>query len=241
MRSYLLIRLYGAMASWGGVAVGEARPSADRPTKSALMGLLAAAMGLRRSEEEALLALHRGYGLAVRVDAAGELLRDYHTTQVPSEQRKVVYATRREELLAEKKKLNTILSQRDYRLDACYSVALWCRESAPYALSVLQEALKEPKFSLYLGRKACPLALPLEAQQIESESLKAAFEAVQWQGDEFLAALPRTDAQHFWEDLDQQQAGMKADLQLTRHDELLSRRRWQFSTREEFHCLGGGE
>ncbi|MDQ7016965.1 MAG: type I-E CRISPR-associated protein Cas5/CasD, partial [Gammaproteobacteria bacterium] len=155
MRSYLLVRLYGAMASWGEHAVGGPRLSAGRPTKSAVVGLLAAALGVHRSEEKALLALQRGYGFAVRVEAAGELLRDYHTTQVPSAQKKVVYATRREELQkTEKKKINTILSQRDYHLDACYSVAFWSRESAPYALSVLQEALYEPKFALYLGRKS---------------------------------------------------------------------------------------
>ena len=41
---YLLFRLYGPMASWGEIAVGETRHSAAYPGKSAIIGLLAAAM-----------------------------------------------------------------------------------------------------------------------------------------------------------------------------------------------------
>ena len=52
MHEYLLFRLYGSMASWGDIAVGEFRPTFDHPSKSAVMGLIAAAMGIRRDEEE---------------------------------------------------------------------------------------------------------------------------------------------------------------------------------------------
>jgi CRISPR system Cascade subunit CasD len=116
MNDYLLFRLYGPLASWGETAVGEVRPSAAWPGRSAIIGLLAAALGIRRDEEERQRALTASYGMAVCVENRGELLRDYHTTQVPPERRGVLHHTRRDELNADT--LHTILSQRDYRTDA---------------------------------------------------------------------------------------------------------------------------
>ena len=83
MTKYLVFRLYGPMASWGDVAVGTYRPTFDHPSKSAVMGLLAAAIGIRRDEEVKLRKMAESYDFAVRVDASGTMLRDYHTSQVP--------------------------------------------------------------------------------------------------------------------------------------------------------------
>src|SRR6185295_12377864 len=66
MPSFLVFRLYGPLASWGEVAVGEVRPSNLHPTRSALLGLLGAALGLRRSDEAALADLARTVRFAVR-------------------------------------------------------------------------------------------------------------------------------------------------------------------------------
>ena len=41
MSELLVFRLFGPLASWGEIAVGQVRPSAVRPTRSALLGLLA--------------------------------------------------------------------------------------------------------------------------------------------------------------------------------------------------------
>jgi len=140
VKTYLLFRLYGPMCAWGDIAVGEQRPSAGHPSKSAVLGLLAAALGVRRDEEDRQKSLADAYAMAVRVDASGELLRDYHTAQVPPERRGVRYYTRQDELRSDK--LNTILSQRDYRMDASYSVAVWAKnDSPPWALSDVQSAL----------------------------------------------------------------------------------------------------
>ncbi len=235
MRTYLLFRLYGPMAAWGDIAVGEQRPSLSQPSKSAVLGLVAAALGLERDDEAAHAALAEHYAMAVCVDAPGELLRDYHTTQVPPARKGVRYATRRDELLADK--LSTILSQRDYRMDAACRVALWpCSDAAPYTLETLAEALEKPRFVLYLGRKACPPALPLAPRCVEAPSLCALFSTT-----EPTQALPpelKPDAEPmaFWELLDVDEAGFPADalkMEYTRHDRLLSRHRWQFGERRE--------
>lgn len=237
MKEYLLFRLYGPMSAWGDIAVGEQRPSHGHPSKSAIIGLLAAALGVHREEEDKHNKLNLEVSFATRVDASGEILRDYHTTQVPSQRRNKVFYTRRDELAAEK--LNTILSQRDYRTDACYTLAVWLnKESSNGALQKFEQALRQPKFVLYLGRKSCPLALPLAPQIVHVENLKQAFDKLPV-GENFLRHLPeQKQITYYWEQIDFPASGFSSDaLHWTgsRRDGLLSRKRWQFTDREEHY------
>lgn len=235
MPEYLLFRLHGAMASWGDVAVGEYRPSAAHPGRSAILGLLAAAQGIRRDEEALLQRLTGGYGMAVATDAVGVPLRDYHTAQVPPEQRKKVFRTRRDELAAEK--LNTILSDRDYRTDALHRVCVWIRDAAiaPFTLSELAAALERPAFALYLGRKSCPLALPVQPQVRTAETVRAAFDAGEFSDSALPADLARDEwTAYHWDNT--ASAGMTPSKTFTRRDQPYSRRRWQFVDRQEQSC-----
>ncbi len=98
MPEYLVFRLYGPMASWGGIAVGEYRPGEKSPTKSAILGLIGAALGIRRDDAVAQARLRDSYRMATIAHAPGTLLRDYHTTQVAPEiarKRNWKFATRR--------------------------------------------------------------------------------------------------------------------------------------------------
>jgi len=233
MDEYLLFRLYGPLAAWGETAVGEMRPSAAWPGRSAIIGLLAAALGVRRDEEERLRSLASSYGVAVCVENAGELLRDYHTTQVPPERRGVRHHTRRDELSADS--LNTILSQRDYRSDALYTVTLWRRgDGTTETLQQLADALTKPVFALYLGRKSCPVALPLAPQLVRAESLRDAFAQVAFPDEALLSGLRLADERIFvWENMPR--SGMEALHVGPRRDEPTSRKRWQFGERDEYY------
>ncbi len=237
MKEFLLFRLYGPMAAWGDIAVGEQRPSHGHPTKSAIIGLLAAALGIRRDEEDKHNKLYSELNFATRIDVSGEILRDYHTTQVPSQGRNKVYYTRKDELSSDN--LNTILSQRDYRIDACYTIAVWLTdESSGRLLREYQDALREPIFTLYLGRKSCPLALPLSPKIVSDVSLKQAFECFPLY-DEMLQSLPSQEmTSYYWEKLDLLETGFPVDALHwvgSRRDGLLSRKRWQFNDREEHY------
>jgi CRISPR system Cascade subunit CasD len=175
MRSFLLFRLYGPMASWGEVAVGEVRSSALHPTRSALLGLLGAALGLRRGDDPAFTALGRTLRFAVLVESAGVPVTDYHTSQVMPLKRGRIVLTRADQLRERRHALATILSRRDYRCDAVYDVAAWHEGPDPaYDLHRLASSLERPVFTLYLGRKSCPLALPLQPRIVEAESVLAA-------------------------------------------------------------------
>jgi CRISPR system Cascade subunit CasD len=228
MRDYLLFRLYGPLAAWGDIAVGEYRPSFAHPSKSAIIGLLAAALGIRRDEEDRQKSLAESCSFAVRVDSMGVLLRDYHTTQVPSTKKGVVHYTRRSELAADD--LNTILSSRDYRCDAAYTVAITVGDGSLYTVQQLAAALLKPVFTLYLGRKSCPLAMPLQPQVINAATLREALESVP-PVEELSSIVQKGDAMVFWED--DTASGLERQQVITRRDEPRSRKRWQFSERRE--------
>lgn len=268
---YLLFRLYGPMASWGEIAVGESRHSAIYPGKSALLGLMAAALGIRRDEEQRQAALAAGYRFAVKVISAGHPLRDYHTAQAPDSVGKFVYRTRRDELVVGKERLGTILSSREYRCDAFSLVAVVAEEGAPYSLDEIREAFLKPRFHLYLGRKSCPVAVPLNplvrdaagfgevldnypygALFVSNWLLRAARKETSEGGTlvdaPSMVKFSREDEKVFAygnQPVRYYWEGDAGDLipqqTLTRHDQPTSRARWQFTQRAESMCFGKEE
>ncbi len=229
---FLVFQLQAALAAWGDVAVGETRGSRDHPGESALIGLLGAALGVRREDEAAHAALRDGYRFAVGVVATGPLLRDYHTTQVPGRTalRGRPHHTRRDELNLPKHDLHTILSTRDYRQNAACAVAVQAQPDAPHTLAALAQRLREPRFVLYLGRKCCPPAAPLAPLVADAESAHAAVTA-------YLAAAdpPATLRGLAWSD--GMPAGIPAHLSAPRKDRLIRRQGWHFGDRTEHLAL----
>jgi CRISPR system Cascade subunit CasD len=203
----LVFQLYGPLAAWGDIAVGERRRTWGHPSRSAVLGLVAAALGIPRTAGEALVALHRGYGFACRTAGSNRLLVDYHTTQTAPRtlfKKKVAYS-RPDAIHRDPGKLQTILSQREYLTDAYAVACLWAHPGAPQPLEVLAQALQNPTYTLYLGRKSCPLALPLHPTIVEDVANPvAALTSVRFPGEsEILRRL--SDPRHpspervFWE------------------------------------------
>jgi CRISPR system Cascade subunit CasD len=175
MKEVLLFTLYAPTASWGTIAVGEHRNSWDRPSRSAVLGLVAAALGLRREDGDAHDDLETGYRVAVRLDAPGTPMTDYHTAQTVAESaaRRRGVRTRAELLAAGDPE--TILSRRAYRQDALATAALWVPGEGRWTLAEIAGALWKPAFALYAGRKANPLGFPLAPEVVRADSLAAAF------------------------------------------------------------------
>ena len=84
MSQYLIFQLHGPMASWGVDAPGEVRHTHELPSRSALLGLLAAGVGIRRDDTERLNAFNRHYSLVVCASRNPRWARDYHTIQMLS-------------------------------------------------------------------------------------------------------------------------------------------------------------
>jgi CRISPR system Cascade subunit CasD len=132
----LLLRLAGPLQSWGSSSRFVRRTTEDAPTKSGIIGLLAAAQGRRHSDPIEDLANIR---LGVRIDQPGTLLRDFQSALKPGEP-------------------NPSISNRYYLTDAAFLVAL---EGDRALLEGMTEALRRPVFQLSLGRRSCPPVGPL--------------------------------------------------------------------------------
>lgn len=247
---YLVFQLQAPLSSWGEPAVGEFRGTAEHPSQSALVGLLGAALGIWRDDETAHAALRDGYGFAMGLQSGGSLLRDFHTAQVPkrSALKGRPQATRRDELAVPKADLRTILSTRDYRQNAASLVAIQARgpHPPPYELPALAQALREPQFTLYLGRKSCPPAAPLWSQVIEAESATAAFARYAQMHEAARLAVADKRGRLPLEALlpltriafdDHVQAGVPHDISVRRKDRFIRRKGWQFGDRTEHIAL----
>ncbi|MBL7174950.1 MAG: type I-E CRISPR-associated protein Cas5/CasD [Desulfobacteraceae bacterium] len=256
---YLLFRLYGPMASWGEIAVGETRHTASYPGKSAIIGLIAASLGIKRNDTEKQQQIQQGYAFAVEVYSQGTLMRDYHTTQVPDSVGKFTYRTRRDELVLGKSRLGTILSSREYRTDALALVAVRALPDTPYDLQTIKEHLEKPRFHIYLGRKSCPLAAPMDPQiKKDKQNYYEAFKAYEHnpmmpmdKASEGMLSLRdaywlgQSDDRHYYWEGEVSDFSDTLDLSWMqtriRHDQPLSRKRWQFSPRQEhYFYLSGG-
>jgi CRISPR system Cascade subunit CasD len=248
----LVFQLSAPLSAWGDVAVGEYRPTAEYPSHSAIYGLLCAALGIVRDDEKAQLAMQSSYRIAVGVLSQGRLMRDYHTTQVPGRTslKNRPQATRKDELSIPKFDLNTILSNRDYRQDADSLVAVQVNAQASFSLLQIADAIKQPKFILYLGRKSCPVAAPLFPTIMNVETVYAAFQnyqrlvAERW--EQHLTKFDKPPAvatlkKIAWGDEfgldDLKSIGHQRDLSIRRKDKVITRRGWQFADRAEYIAL----
>ena len=231
---FLLFTLYAPMGSFGEVAVGERRMSWARPGRSAVLGLIAAAQGIERADEAAHQQLEAGLHYAVRTDAPGRPFMDYHTAQTPKARRGRTFATRREEL--ESDALSTVLSAREWRADACFTVALWPRSGHAADLDHIAECLRHPRYVLYLGRKSAPLGLPLDPAIIEAETFMDAFD-LRPLNDEVRRVLQHAGVDGISHDAiacDHNAPGAPDQGRIERRrDAVASRVRWQFAERLE--------
>ncbi|ANW19402.1 type I-E CRISPR-associated protein Cas5/CasD [Streptomyces clavuligerus] len=152
----LLLRLAGPLQSWGSASAFNSRQTGAEPTKSGVIGLLAAADGRARG---ACIEDLRALRLGVRVDRSGTLLRDYHTASDhrgrPLAQAGVgAKGTQRPTSPAKYTQVTT----RYYLQDAVFLAAL----AGPRALlDRLDRAVRAPAFPLALGRRSCVPSLPL--------------------------------------------------------------------------------
>lgn len=135
----LLLRLAGPMQSWGTQSRFSHRDSDLEPSKSGVVGLLCASMGIPRHDMDEIARLAE-LKMGVRVDRQGTLKRDYHTAL------DVIKASG-----APAKRGEAVISQRYYLADACFLVALL---GELVLLREILDALAKPVWQLFLGRKA---------------------------------------------------------------------------------------
>lgn len=162
MRRFLILKLQGPLQAWGAHTYEDFRPTMGFPSRSGLLGLLGACLGIERDDSDSLLSLARSVHFAVRVDGRFTHLSDFHTVM---DARKV----------GGKVNPYPVVSRREYLMPvdigAGFTVAVWeAEEAAEISLRKLVQAIARPVFTPYLGRRSCPLARPLYETEVGAAS-----------------------------------------------------------------------
>ncbi len=166
----LFLRLEGPLQAWGDQqSKFVIRRSAEAPTKSGVIGLLCAALGVSRAAAaEGWLSKLGALRMGVRMDVPGVRWWDYHTVGAGLPMRTAEGGT----------KPGAMLTRREYLCDASFLVVF---QGEADLIAELDGALQVPKWTLYLGRKSCPPSRPLlEHGPGEFPDLLSALRSVPW-------------------------------------------------------------
>jgi len=148
------------MQSWGSSSRFFWRETNNEPTKSAVIGMLAAALGRPRTDDISdLLDIRFG----VRIDQPGKRIRDFHTTKTDDGKQAFV-------------------SNRRYLSDAVFLVGV---QDDLGRLREYKHALLHPRFPLFLGRRSCPPVQPLVLGIREDSDLLEALQNEPWVASPF--------------------------------------------------------
>ncbi|GBQ85812.1 CRISPR-associated protein Cas5 [Acetobacter malorum DSM 14337] len=210
MEQFLVFSLAASLASMGELAGHERRGTLLFPTRSGLIGMMGAALGIRRDGDFSILD-------ALKIDVAifdsGSPLRDFHTVQTVPTVASKAPNSRPEALIEAEGNLNTMITLRDYRGGVFYGVAVRGEN-----LDEIANALNKPFFTLYFGRKCCPLSAPPGAKVVVAESSEdaiALITAPAWRTPAFARTLV--------------EEGGRGEFV---NDVPVDRQRWHFSSRE---------
>lgn len=163
----LTIRLTAPLQSYGDEATFERRTTGDYPSKSAVIGMIAAALGYSR--EDSRISKLNDLKFAVRVDQAGRTLTDFHTVEWKKNVRKITY--------------------RDYLQDAVFVVAIGSNNDKQ--IEEIHTALRRPRYQLFLGRRANVPAGVLLMEEFEDENPVTVLEKLGWQASSWSQKIYR--------------------------------------------------
>lgn len=191
----LALLLDGPMQSWGFTSRFTRRTTALFPTKSGIIGLIAAALGVNKFEASESTEIAQLAALQCTIvklpkqrnGQASPILRlaDYHT--IGGGYDKGTDAMKKPRA-ASGKGLETILSERHYLLDARFGILL---EGDRSRLEALAAALRNPKWGVWLGRKCCIPASPLlvGVSQDRTEALRSLLRRTDYSEDHPLTSF----------------------------------------------------
>lgn len=166
----ILLKFAGPLQSWGTSSHFETRHTDFYPSKSAVIGMIAASLGYRRNEDEKIRKLNE-LDFAVRVDQQGNLLRDWHNAK--SDKRKDPYTT-----------------NRYYLEDAVFVVAISHQNYA--FIQMIEDGLRSPYFQPFMGRRACPLPVDFIVQ-VTNDSALDSLKQLDWQAATWYTKRQSTD------------------------------------------------
>jgi CRISPR system Cascade subunit CasD len=166
MKQTLLLRMAGPMQSWGTQSRFSIRDTGLEPSKSGVFGLLCAAMGAPRGDDETLWRLRENLVMGVRVDREGVMKNDFHTAKDVAK-------------ASGSGTKDTEISDRWYLADADFLVGLESHDDA--LLHDLNKALARPVWQIFLGRKSFVPGKPVRVMDAPLDApLLDALKSFEW-------------------------------------------------------------
>lgn len=170
--SVLLLLLDGPLQAWGASARFARRTTESAPTKSGVIGMLAASRGVDRGNDAALARL-AALRFGVRIDQPGTRVRDFQTAHHADTGKAMP------------------VSERHYLADAVFVAAV---EGEDRLLDELDDALHAPVHAPYLGRRSCPPARPVRLGLRRGTGLTGALRDEPWQAAPWYRRQRREEA-----------------------------------------------
>ncbi len=158
----ILLKFAGPLQSWGTNSHFEVRHTDYYPSKSAVIGIIAASLGYGRDEDDKIWKLNE-IKFAVRIEQPGNLIRDFH--------------------IARKYKPNgsedrTYVTNRYYLEDAVFLVAI-SHDDEDF-INEIEQGLRNPYFQPFMGRRALPMGVDFIID-VMSENVIDALTHYKWQ------------------------------------------------------------
>lgn len=147
----LPLEIKAPLQSWGTQSRFFHREAGRFPSRSGIIGMIASAMGITREQTDDLQTLN-GLDIAVRIDDKGQRLTDFqimNTSETGNPANKII--------------------NRDYIEDASFLVGVY----GEYDLEKVAQALKNPRYALFFGRKSCPPVSPITKGVEQYEDIHA--------------------------------------------------------------------
>jgi CRISPR system Cascade subunit CasD len=154
MTQTLILFLHGPLQSWGSSSRFDDRATDATPTKSAIIGLLAASLGRPRGTDISDLTKLK---FCVRIDKPGQLVVDYQTIGANYPKHRALRTAADGKPGFANGSSRTIVSKRQYLSDAAFVVTLTGEETL---IEQLHHAVQNPVWTLSLGRRSCPPSEP---------------------------------------------------------------------------------
>ena len=163
----ITIRLEGIMQSYGessDAPTANYKTTGDHPTKSAIIGMIASALGYRRDDER-IESLNK-LSYAVRIDQPGSQMVDYQNIRY-----------------RDKSKVKNTQTWHYNLQEAVFLVAVSSQDDK--AIEKIEYALHHPRFALFLGRRSNVPFGPLETKCHDSMTPVKVLETAEWQAEEW--------------------------------------------------------
>lgn len=168
-KKYAILVLKGLMQAWGLQGRFDQRDTAPLPTKSGVVGMVCAALGVERNDRKRIAEVSSLDMMTVSIKR-GELFTDYHTVGCGYDRKDYRFPYGRKEFQIPRVKgpSTQAVTHRDYLADACFVVVL---SGDPDLISRCAEALDHPTWGGYLGRRSCFPSRPVLEKVVDDEAM----------------------------------------------------------------------